>query len=57
MDSATDVTVSVERNGQPTQITINNAQVAAEAAAAAALPAAVPVTDVPETPGQQEKSE
>ena len=35
MNSATDITVTVERNGQTTQININNAQVAAEAAAAA----------------------
>ncbi len=36
MNSATDVTVTIERNGQTSQISINNAQVAAEAAAAAA---------------------
>jgi general secretion pathway protein C len=36
MNSATDVTVTVERNGQTSQISIDNAQVAAEAAAAAA---------------------
>jgi general secretion pathway protein C len=48
MNSATDVTVTVERNGQSTQISINNAQVAAEAAAAAAaLPESIPVTEVP----------
>jgi general secretion pathway protein C len=35
MNSATDVTVTIERNGQTSQISINNAQVAAEAAAAA----------------------
>jgi general secretion pathway protein C len=57
MNSATDVTVTVERNGQPTQITINNAQIAAEAAAAAALPDAVPVTEVPATPGRQDQAE
>ena len=57
MNSATDVTVSVERNGQPTQITINNADVAAEAAAAAALPEAIPVTEVPADPGTQENTE
>jgi general secretion pathway protein C len=57
MNSATDVTVTVERNGQPTQITINNAQVAAEAAAAAALPEAVPVTEMPATPGRQDEAE
>jgi general secretion pathway protein C len=36
MNSATDVTVTIERNGQTSQISINNARVAAEAAAAAA---------------------
>jgi len=50
MNSASEVTVTVERNGQPTQITINNAQVAAEAAAAAALPEAVPVSEMPPAP-------
>jgi general secretion pathway protein C len=50
MNSATDVTVTVERNGQSTQISINNAQVAADAAAAAAaLPETIPVTEVPGT--------
>jgi len=57
MNSATDVTVTVERNGQPTQISINNAQVAAEAAAAAALPEAVPVTEMPASPGRQDQAE
>lgn len=58
MNSATDVTVTVERNGQPTQITINNARIAAEAAAAAAMPEAVPVTEVPAVPpGRQDDSE
>lgn len=58
MNSATDVTVTVERNGQPTQITINNARIAAEAAAAAALPEPVPVTEVPSAPpGRQDDSE
>jgi general secretion pathway protein C len=53
MNSATDVTVTVERNGQSTQININNAQVAADAAAAAAaLPEAVPVSEVPSMPPQ-----
>jgi general secretion pathway protein C len=35
MNSATDVTVTIERNGQTSQISIDNARVAAEAAAAA----------------------
>jgi general secretion pathway protein C len=51
MNSATDITVTVERNGESTQISINNAQVAAEAAAAAALPEAIPVNEVPEQSG------
>ncbi len=50
MNSASELTVTVERNGQPTQISINNAQVAAEAAAAAALPEAVPVSEMPPAP-------
>jgi general secretion pathway protein C len=57
MNSAADVTVTVERNGQPTQITINNAQVAAEAAAAAALPEPVPVTEMQASPGRQDEAE
>ena len=49
MNTATQVTVTVERNGQSAQININNAVVAAEsAAAAAALPEAIPVSEVPE---------
>jgi general secretion pathway protein C len=57
MNSATDVTVTVERNGQPTQITINNAQLAADMAAAAAMPEAVPVTEMTATPGKQDEAE
>jgi general secretion pathway protein C len=52
MNSATDVTVTVERNGQSTQININNAQVAADAAAAAAMPENIPVSEVPSMPAQ-----
>jgi general secretion pathway protein C len=48
MNSASEVTVTVERNGQATQININNALVSAEAAAAAALPEAIPVSEIPE---------
>jgi general secretion pathway protein C len=48
MNSATQVTVTVERNGQSSQININNAVVAAESAAAAVLPEAIPVSEVPE---------
>ncbi len=57
MNSAAEVTVTVERNGQPTQVTINNAQVAAEAAAAAALPEAVPVSEMPASAGRQDQAE
>jgi general secretion pathway protein C len=49
MNTATQVTVTVERNGQSSQININNAVVAAESAAAEALPEAVPVSELPET--------
>lgn len=47
MNSATQVTVTVERNGQSSQININNAALAAGADAAAALPEAIPVSEVP----------
>jgi general secretion pathway protein C len=57
MNSATDVTVTVERNGQPTQITINNAQLAADVAAAEAMPEEVPVTEMTATPGRQDQAE
>jgi general secretion pathway protein C len=57
MNSATEVTVTVERNGQSTQITINNAELAADAAAAAAAPEAVPVQAVPAQPGSEETTE
>ncbi len=57
MNSATDVTVTVERNGQTTQININNAQVAAEAAAAAALPEAIPVNEIPAMTGDDDSAE
>lgn len=57
MNSAAEVTVTVERNGQPTQININNAQVAAEAAAAAALPSAVPVSEIPAPSGEEDTAE
>ncbi|NJD33020.1 MAG: type II secretion system protein GspC [Gammaproteobacteria bacterium] len=57
MNSATDVTVTVERNGQTTQININNAQIAAQAAAAAAQPEAIPVSEAPEVAPRQDLSE
>ena len=49
MNSATQVTMTVERNGQTSQININNAEVAAESAAAEALTESIPVSEVPET--------
>ena len=55
MNSATQVTVTVERNGQSTQVSINNAVVAAEAAAA--VPEAIPVSEVPETSDATESAE
>jgi general secretion pathway protein C len=57
MNSSTDVTVTVERNGQTTQININNAQVAADAAAAAAMPEAIPVSEMPPAAAQQDLTE
>jgi general secretion pathway protein C len=57
MNSATEVTVTVERNGQSTQITINNAELAADAAAAAAAPEAVPVETMPVQPESEESTE
>ena len=55
MNSATQVTVTVERNGQSTQVSINNAVVAAEAAAA--VPEAIPVSEVPATSDATESAE
>jgi general secretion pathway protein C len=48
INSASEVTVTVERNGQSAQVSINNAQVAADAAAAAAAAQAtsIPVEEV-----------
>ena len=48
INSASEVTVTVERNGQSAQVNINNAQVAADAAAAAAAAQAesIPVEEV-----------
>jgi general secretion pathway protein C len=54
INSASEVTVTVERNGQPTQININTAAVAAEAAAADAQPEGIPVTEVPVEPSPEE---
>jgi general secretion pathway protein C len=47
MNSAAQVTVTVERNGQSSQISINNDVVAAQAAGAEELPESVPVSEVP----------
>ena len=47
MNSAANVTVTVERNGETVQVNINNAQIAADAAVMDALPDAVPVEEVP----------
>lgn len=57
MNSATQVTVTVERNGQSTQVNINNAVVSAEAAAAEAMPVAIPVTEVPDDSADAESTE
>ena len=57
MNASTDVNVTVERNGQTTQININNAQVAADAAAAAAMPEAIPVSEMPPVATQQDLRE
>jgi general secretion pathway protein C len=57
MNSATQVTVTVERNGQSTQVNINNALVSAEAAAAETVPVAIPVTEVPEDSEDTELTE
>lgn len=48
LNSATEVTLTVERNGQSSQVNINNAALAAETAAAEALPEAIPVSELPE---------
>lgn len=55
MNSAANVTVTVERNGETAQININNAQIAADAAAMQALPEAVPVQEVPAMTGDSEE--
>jgi general secretion pathway protein C len=58
INSASEVTVTVERNGQSAQVNINNAQVASDAAAAAAAAQAssIPVEEV-ETETVQEAEE
>lgn len=57
INSASEVTVTVERNGQPTQVNINTAAVAAEAAAADAQPEGIPVTEMPVEPSPEEINE
>jgi general secretion pathway protein C len=51
MNTASAVTMTIERNGQSVQVNVNNAQIAADAAAAAALPEAIPVNEVPDPSG------
>jgi general secretion pathway protein C len=51
MNTASAVTMTVERNGETVQVNVNNAQIAADAAAAAALPEAIPVIEVPDKSG------
>jgi len=51
MNTASAVTMTVERNGETVQVNVNNAQIAADAAAAAAQPEAIPVNEVPVPPG------
>jgi general secretion pathway protein C len=56
MNSAANVTVSVERNGETVQVNINNAQIAADTAAIEAMPDAVPVEELPTmTDGEDEE--
>ncbi len=57
MNSATNVTVTVERNGETVQVNINNAQIAADAAALEAMPDAVPVEEVPAMTGGDDSEE
>jgi general secretion pathway protein C len=46
INSASEVTVTLERNGQSAQVSINNAEVAADAAAAAGQSESIPVEEV-----------
>ena len=57
MNSAAQVTVTVERNGQSSQININNDVVEAQAAAAEELPESVPVSEVPPTSAPTDPAE
>lgn len=53
LNSAANVTLTVERNGETVQININNAQIAAEAAAVEPLEG-IPVEEVPPSNGDEE---
>ena len=57
MNSAANVTVSVERNGETVQVNINNAQISADTAALEAMPEAVPVEEVPDMTGGDDSEE
>jgi general secretion pathway protein C len=57
MNSASQVTVTVERNGQSSQININNAALAAESAAAEAMSEAIPVSELPEVQDNTDPAE
>ena len=57
MNSAANVTVSVERNGETVQVNINNAQISADAAALEAMPEEIPVEEVPEMTGGDDSEE
>jgi general secretion pathway protein C len=54
MNTASSVVMTVERNGESVQVNVNNAQLAADAAAAATMPEAIPV--VAEEPAEPEGS-
>jgi general secretion pathway protein C len=56
INSAAQVTVTVERNGQSTQVNINTAQVAADAASGA-LPETISVSEVPGTSDEVDPAE
>jgi general secretion pathway protein C len=58
MNTASSVEMTVERNGTTIQVNVNNAQLAADAAAAAVVPVEVPVSDVPaeDVPAEQDGS-
>jgi general secretion pathway protein C len=47
MNSAANITVTVERNGETVQVNINNAEIAADTAELQDMPEAIPVEEVP----------